>query len=141
MYECEQGWLLFRDSCYLFESNAKAVIAAENYCVGKDSHLASIHSTNEMNFLRDQKIFNSDWVWIGGEKNGNSFKWLDGTEFDYTNWDADQPNHFSNENCLLWKSLSSSTKWHDARCDIEKVFVCKKPASRKYFTFEDWKNI
>ena len=94
-----------------------------------------------MNFLRDQKIFNSEFVWIGGEKNANSFQWLDGTKFNYKNWDDNEPDNLPFENCLLWKSFSSSTKWHDAECEREHVYICKKPASRKCFTFEDWKNV
>ena len=129
------GWFLFSDSCYFFESNEKNVTSAENDCVEKDSHLVSIHSIKEMNFLRDQKIFNSEWAWIGGEKKGNSFQWLDGTAFDYKNWDHGQPDNQWWDKCILWKSLSSSTKWHGASCTREYPYVCKKPATRKCFTF------
>ena len=143
VYECEVGWLLFGDSCYFFESNKKTAKSAENDCVGKDSHLASIHSTKAMKFLGEEKIFNSNvqFVWIGGEKNGNSFQWLDGTEFGYESWDDGEPDDLSYEKCIAWKIFASSTKWHDADCGREHVYVCKKPALRKYFTFADGKDI
>ena len=120
----------------MFVLNAKTKASAENDCVGKDSHLASIHSMEEIDFV-NRATTGTQGMWIGGQRKGNSFQWSDGTAFDYTNWDADQPNKFSYENCILWKSLSSSTKWHDANCGIEKAYVCKKPAWRKCYTFED----
>ena len=49
--KCESNWILFGDSCYFFAPNAKDKDTAENDCVGKDSHLASIHSNEESEFV------------------------------------------------------------------------------------------
>ena len=61
--------------------------------------LASIHSTEENNFVADlirQRLKSSEyltrqrwyWCWIGARLNitNKEFTWLDGTPWDFTNW-------------------------------------------------------
>ena len=133
--KCESAWILFGDSCYFFALNAKSKDAAENDCIGKDSHLASIHSNEESEFVWSQTINKDMWWWIGGEKKENSFQWLDGTKFEYTNWDSNslQPDNLDGkENCI--KLINSLGSWHDASCEFIHTYVCKKPALGNCFS-------
>ena len=71
-------------------------------------------------------------VWVGGERKGTLFQWLDGTKFDYENWDRGEPNNndADGENCLAFSSLifGKPGKWHDRSCGNKYTFVCKKSA-------------
>ena len=125
---------MFEESCYKGVSTKKSKASAENDCVGKDSHLASIHSANEMDFMV-KGTTNTDGVWIGGERKENLFQWIDGTNFDYTNWDGSEPSNYSDENCILSTYIwgTGTGKWHDVPCGYKSAYVCKKSASGNLF--------
>ena len=67
-------------------------------------------------------------MWIGGERVGkNSFKWIDGSEFDYENWDTNEPNNVDGkENCM---ETYPNGRWNDLPCDFSRPFVCKRRSS------------
>ena len=132
-FNCDNGWDLFGKFCYKFVKTAKSKTDAENYCIVKGAHLASIHCKEEMDFLT-QKTTGMN-VWVGGERKGKGtlFQWLDGTKFDYENWDSGEPNDngfFSSENCLAlsFHIFGKPGKWQDWSCENKFEFLCKKSA-------------
>lgn len=97
-------WSHYDGNCYFYEKvNIKNQTDAENDCVSKGAHLASVHSSAEAEFIVGMVIVvgllkknhlddgqlslggNRDWLnqtWIGGERlemNG-TLSWTDGTE-------------------------------------------------------------
>ena len=66
-------------------------------------------------------------IFVGLTHKVNEGKWVwdsDGSETQYTFWDASQPNG-GIEDCALMKS--SSGKWHDGNCVEEEFFaICQK---------------
>ena len=96
------------------------------------AHLASVHSDQEAQFLSTlmSHISGRFKAWIGLERAGNSFAWSDGSEFDYQNWNAGEPNHW-NEKCVSQyheAGKSHHEKWNDETCHSLVSFICKKPA-------------
>ena len=130
-FSCNLGWDLFGKFCYKFVTTEKTKTDAENDCIVKGAHLASIHTNEEMEFLT-QKTHQKN-VWVGGEKKGASVQWLDGTKFDYENWDDGQPAIYDRWglplNCLSWGAFGQPGKWHDAWCGNIFTYVCKKSVS------------
>ncbi|CAJ0923651.1 unnamed protein product, partial [Mesorhabditis belari] len=66
------------------------------YCGSKKSHLVTIHSQEENDFVQElAKSVNSlDFFWIGLKRNPNkenAFEWTDGSSVDFTKWDESQP--------------------------------------------------
>ena len=128
-FNCDDGWDLFGKFCYKFVTTAKSKTDAEEDCIVKGAHLASIHSNNEKNFL--VQLTHRKNVWVGGERKGASFQWLDGTEFDYENWDRGQPDNYDPwgniPNCisLPQEIYGKPGKWHDAHCGHSLTYVCK----------------
>lgn len=66
---------------------------AKTYCEKQGGHLVTITSAQEqdvvMALLKNKGNKNS--YWIGGYKNGNSWKWVTEESFSYTNWGWNQP--------------------------------------------------
>ena len=98
---------------YNFFKDEKTWNDAENICEIEGRHLASVHSDEE-----DDEIKYGD-IWLGGkDEEDGGWKWSDGTELLYQNWDAKHPN--KDEGCLLmWNG-----KWRSINCDQKKPFFC-----------------
>uniref|UniRef100_A0A914PE89 C-type lectin domain-containing protein n=1 Tax=Panagrolaimus davidi TaxID=227884 RepID=A0A914PE89_9BILA len=83
-------WVYFNEtnSCYYWTS-AFDWASAEAFCVGENAHLASVHSSTELNFLKF--IYNGE-VWIGlhADKGliefNSKWQWTDGSYLDYLPW-------------------------------------------------------
>ena len=60
---------------------------AESDCEMSGAHLTSINSAKENSFITKlhdpTRVYNT---WIGGIRDGNLFKWKDGSAFNYENW-------------------------------------------------------
>ena len=128
---CENGWTMFKNGCYKFFPEEKAWNEAKSTCEHDNGQLTSIHSKDEMDFLRCQQDPASvHTTWVGGQRQYNGFQWVDGTSFDFDNWYMSQPdNQGGNENCLQVHANPGQDwhdKWSDAPCDEKRNFICKK---------------
>ncbi|CAJ0924085.1 unnamed protein product, partial [Mesorhabditis belari] len=99
---------------------------AEAYCASRKSHLVSIHSHEEIDFVQKlAKNVNSDSVfWIGLKSNPNkenAFEWTDGSSVDFMNWGVGHPN--SDPPTLLW---SLEGKWVAYSHRSQSRFICKR---------------
>ena len=117
---------MFSNACYKFNPEKKDWKSAGDACYQAGGRLTSIHSQEELDFivsLVDSSI--NAGIWIGGEKNGNSFQWIDGTAFDFDNWNKDQPNNLDrNQNCL--EIYTRKYGFNDYGCKTRESFICKK---------------
>ena len=121
---------MFSNACYKFNPEIKDWKSAGDACNQAGGKLTSIHSQEELDFivtLVDSSI--NSGIWIGGERDGNSFRWIDGTSFDFDNWNEDQPdNEYKDtrgyQNCL--EILSKRYGFNDYWCEAKKSFICKK---------------
>ena len=53
------------------------------------------------------------------------FEWEDGNEFEYTNWESDEPNY--DGDCIAINSFDwDYGRWMDFDCDLPNKFVCKR---------------
>ena len=67
-----------------------------------DAHLASIHSEEEMNFVSMlNNMTGASKIWIGGQRDGQLFRWTDSSPFTYDNWAIGQPDG-GNEECIYF---------------------------------------
>merc|ERR1712223_2320510 len=69
---------------------------------------------------------NMDWR----KKKWKQLPMIDGTSFDYYNWNTGQPdNQGGKEDCIMVYSDPGQAwhdRWNDVPCDVKKNFVCKK---------------
>ncbi|XP_004849958.1 C-type lectin domain family 4 member K [Heterocephalus glaber] len=125
-----QGWKFFRENFYYFSHISKTWYSAEQFCMSKDSHLTSVTSRDEQEFL--YKGAGGLPNWIGLTKAGSEGKWywVDDTPFNKESvrfWLPGEPNNVGNsEHCASIK-VSSLQSWNDDSCDNKLLFICKQP--------------
>ena len=107
------------------ESEAKAKCSQ----LDKTSTLITIGSLNEQKFI--EKLVQkhntlSDRVWIGLEWNDNTFKWMDGSDVSYENWDENAVKNGNNKCVQMSISNSNLGKWTDDECTRKYLIACQK---------------
>ncbi|XP_053635134.2 pulmonary surfactant-associated protein D-like [Cherax quadricarinatus] len=79
-----------------------------------------------------------EYIWTGGVKSGNGFRWLNGEPFSVADWShtgglrRPQPDNREGgqENCLavLNNFYNDGIKWHDVACHHVKPVICERRA-------------
>ncbi|XP_038059527.1 snaclec CHH-B subunit beta-like [Patiria miniata] len=132
---CPPPWRAFQGHCYLWVDKPMPWIDAERYCQmlshpGKMVHLASIHSQEEDEFIKDYVKSASDvWTpsyWIGFTdiEGKNRFQWSDGSASSYLGWGPLEPSSPGYEDCVECRD-DFSHQWNDLLCSESIRFVCK----------------
>ncbi|KAJ8044513.1 Gamma-aminobutyric acid type B receptor subunit 2 [Holothuria leucospilota] len=124
---CDEGWLLYNFSCYLFVNEQKVWNDARQHCqtlkYGKPSYLVSILSQEEFEFLQ----LNQSNEWFIGLKYDSSldkFTWVDAKQSEVV-WVPESFSDDSNDvkNCYVW-NIDTGT-WKRFDCGTPRPFICK----------------
>uniref|UniRef100_A0AAQ5YUZ6 C-type lectin domain-containing protein n=1 Tax=Amphiprion ocellaris TaxID=80972 RepID=A0AAQ5YUZ6_AMPOC len=126
---CAQGWLLYGDHCYHFETEAvKNWQNAEAHCTSEQGHLVSFHSQEELSFITGliQQSPTGISLWMGGHDSvtEGGWEWTDGSPFRYIRWNAGNPDNYDGEDCL--SILVSNGYWNDDKCENKRGYICKR---------------
>ncbi|XP_006881065.1 PREDICTED: C-type lectin domain family 4 member K [Elephantulus edwardii] len=126
-----KGWEYFEGSFYYFSHMEKTWYSAQQFCMSKNSHLTSVTSVREQEFL--YKTTGGVAYWIGLTKAGTegNWYWVDNTPFDKVQsarfWIPGEPNNYgNNEHCVVIKKAALQS-WNDGPCDAHFLFICKQP--------------
>ncbi|XP_059149173.1 CD209 antigen-like protein D [Physella acuta] len=113
---------MFSDHCYYTSQTGVTWFQAQQFCTTLGANLATLVSDDEVKFLNSQ--VQRGMSWIGFYRSSNqTWKWVDGTESNFTRWDKDQGN-VENEECAL--ASYSFDNWHDYPCQTSAFPLCKK---------------
>ena len=88
-----------------------------------------------LSLLRESEYRGKD-IWLGGKRRCPSacdeWEWEDlNTQWNYTNWDTNEPNSLKEECLFIRYTVGSSPfesvyKWHDVSCSRNLNYICKK---------------
>uniref|UniRef100_A0A914CGE6 C-type lectin domain-containing protein n=1 Tax=Acrobeloides nanus TaxID=290746 RepID=A0A914CGE6_9BILA len=117
--------------CYIFLENYGAFSFAENDCVSRGGHIASVKDAITNSFLRNHAITsfgvsNPNFTyWLGGIniERGDNYVWTDGSKFSYENWASGQPP--VNPNYCV-EQQTSSGQWIAEDCETNfRYYACE----------------
>jgi len=92
---------------------------AQSYCREHHTDLASVRDPRDNQMIREL-IPAGQKVWIGLFR--DSWKWVDGSNFSFTYWAANEPNG-ALETCGT-ANFEDSGKWEDVSCGRKTAFIC-----------------
>eukprot|EP00092_Neocalanus_flemingeri_P061228 GFUD01073572.1.p1 GENE.GFUD01073572.1~~GFUD01073572.1.p1 ORF type:complete len:203 (+),score=49.89 GFUD01073572.1:174-782(+) len=138
---CDIEWTMFKQSCYKLVIDYTGIEVCREDCKKEGGDLASIHSKEEndfiISFLEERPIRGGQKdAWIAGSitEIDGQFSWLDGSDWDFENWDEGEPDKKKlgkthNECVFLGNNLEDPGLWHDGVCKWTQWTydcVCKK---------------
>ncbi|XP_070583192.1 snaclec coagulation factor X-activating enzyme light chain 1-like isoform X3 [Erythrolamprus reginae] len=132
---CASGWVQYKSACYKAVKQPNTWTEAEISCQRStpNSHLASIHSVEENDFifhLMDKPVdyIREQSYWIGAHdafKEG-TFVWTDGSRFDYNLIPSEQPDGMLEEYYVAsWQIHNGKISWNIFHESWEFFSVCK----------------
>uniref|UniRef100_A0A673JY01 Lymphocyte antigen 75 n=1 Tax=Sinocyclocheilus rhinocerous TaxID=307959 RepID=A0A673JY01_9TELE len=134
------SWVLFKDHCYAFNMYNYSVFtmeSAKNVCQNLDSSskLLTIKSKEENDFVSDYmnknpSITSRVWLALNVDANGEPTGWHDGSELDFSSWDANSGPQLSRQMPQICAVMvSSNGSWTHTSClNSRSRIVCKAPA-------------
>ncbi|XP_057692295.1 galactose-specific lectin nattectin-like [Corythoichthys intestinalis] len=127
---CPKGWRRFDCKCFIYQPDARMFADAESVCNILGGNVVSIHSAAENAFVHglfeEGRSFLDFAVWIGLHDvfEEDKFLWMDGSEFDFDGFDADddEPSVMSEGVCV---SLDEDdARWDTRMCTTEFTYIC-----------------
>lgn len=99
---------------------------AYRFCESKGGHLVTISDDDENNFVHGM-ISSNSWIGSTSINNSNKWYWITNEPFDYTNWNAGEPNCYNSIEYygVMLYSGSDAKKWNDLPNTTSMAFVCE----------------
>jgi len=117
--QCYEGW------CYQLSNSTLTWDSADLYCKDFDAQLASIHSSDENQFiLENVKGPDNCRIGLNDIDEEGVFQWIDGTPVNYTNFNEGEPNN--NDGAEHTAVMRFDGKWNDAAGSKARYAVCKR---------------
>ncbi|XP_026076751.1 lymphocyte antigen 75-like isoform X1 [Carassius auratus] len=140
---CDNGWIGWKGFCYQLESGTNSNLThheAQNVCNMAHSHLASIHSLEDIEMLYTH--FHSDLkadVWIGLSGNGTTsvYNWGDNVPVSFTYWARAQPPPLlpNTIHCVYYSGEHHT--WSVSDCEKQRAYMCMKNGTVNESTSEE----
>ncbi|XP_063744061.1 CD209 antigen-like protein E isoform X1 [Eleginops maclovinus] len=128
---CPAGWMILNSSCYLLSKVVGPWENGKQDCRERGADLVVIDSAAEQIFMAG---FTKTYVWIGlsDREEEGTWKWVDGSPLNVTNWDNNQPDngagYYGEEDCAHISSYTNS--WNDLSCNTSLPWICEKEAMK-----------
>ncbi|XP_039397349.1 C-type lectin domain family 4 member F-like [Mauremys reevesii] len=129
-----RGWRFYGGNLYYFSQERKSWDEAERFCVSQDSHLTSVSSQAEQEFLSNETQGQDHWIGLTDLGTEGSWHWADGTEYraDASRgfWAENQPDNWDQgiggrEDCVHIHPINRNF-WNDANCTEPSRWICKQ---------------
>lgn len=90
----------------------------------KAGRLATIDSSDEYNqVIAAADASGRKVLWLGGQRDGSSFKWIDGQDLSFTAWASGEPNNDGGtENRMAMFNVNGAWGWYDVPGSFEGIY-------------------
>ena len=127
---CEAGWEYTQGQCFSVQTQNLTWADARTECQNLGGDLAAVTSASVQSILFN--LENEVDVWCGANdlSDSETFSWINGDDWTYENWNTNQPNHMSGQDCVKMKKTTG--RWDDVSCAQEFMFACQKAATGSF---------
>ncbi|KAJ8402327.1 hypothetical protein AAFF_G00368160 [Aldrovandia affinis] len=138
---CPEGWMLFRNKCYIFKGDHKNQnefranwTFARDWCKTQEGNLVVIDDQYENDFVASylKDLVLPVWIGLSDRIHEGKFAWVDGSAVKYTNWADKEPNNSGDEgeHCAAISHNHLVTgRWNDDNCEQSRGWVCYRKKS------------
>ncbi|XP_068800041.1 C-type lectin domain family 4 member F-like isoform X2 [Struthio camelus] len=126
------GWRYHDGKIYYFSSDRKSWQDAEDFCVSKQSHLTSVTSLEEQEYLAREAGKTFYWIGLTDLGTEGTWRWVDGTEYrqNMSFWAPQQPDNWDygplgREECAQIHPVGNGL-WNDHNCNFTFAWICEK---------------
>lgn len=111
--------------CFAYTGEQLAHAQGAQLCDELGGHLPTITTRKESEYF-GTTIAGGQRAWIGltDRDQEGTFQWVDGTQLNYTNWEAGEPNDQGGEDCVEINH-NGLGKWNDQSCTDPRPIYCE----------------
>ncbi|XP_026200249.1 uncharacterized protein LOC113151541 isoform X2 [Anabas testudineus] len=126
---CSPGWLLFGQRCFAFYPVWSSWSDAKSLCSQTGSNLVSLHTLEEVQFLRRLTNTNTS-VWLGGyqERKDGSWFWSDESPLSISDWTHNRLGK-TREARVCMEMEPKSGELHSTSCEELRFYICSASPS------------
>ncbi|KAM5238001.1 CD209 antigen-like protein C [Ctenodactylus gundi] len=126
---CPWEWTFFQKHCYFFSKSQKNWHDSISACQEVGAQLVIVESAEEQSFLQQaSKSKGHTWMGLSDLNKESTWHWVDGSPLSLSfmkYWNPSEPNNVGEEDCAEF----NGDGWNDAKCDINKFWICKRSAA------------
>ena len=104
---------------------------AKSISMQNGGHVAVVCSSGENEFLRSSLLANEAWIGYSDEITEGDFRWVNGENCNYTNWNSGEPNNTHTSNTYNHADHTilnrSDGKWYDRHQNARYEFIMEVP--------------
>lgn len=120
----------YNGNIYVLFTESRNWFDAKTCCENLGGHLATITSEEEQAFIASyMKALHTTtafaYAWLGGYRDGNNWYWVTGEAFEYTNWNAGEPNNTSGIEWIVHIFPGADYEWNDTNPEMKSAYLCE----------------
>ncbi|MEM9916871.1 MAG: lectin-like protein [Bacteroidota bacterium] len=113
----------FEGSKFYRSTSRRSWQNAQSACQAAGGRLAIVNSAAKNSFLQSSVTSNT-WIGLTDEAREGTYRWTDGEESTYFNWNRNEPNNLNNEDYV---EMLQSGLWNDLRGNVDRNFFLEIP--------------
>jgi len=117
----------FNGNQYYCSTSTATWPQAQQICNSNGGYLASINDAEENQFLADILTLQSAWIGLSDAAYEGDFGWDNGDPLTYTNWYANQPNNYNNNQDYV--EMLNNGLWNDQYNHYALEFIMEVPCT------------